>query len=45
MTDIDTFFELLRAGTWDRKALISSAPPNWSEVIEIAKRQSVVLQY
>lgn len=42
MTSLDVFFELLRAGIWGRAALISSAPPNWSDVIEIAKRQSVV---
>ena len=42
MTSLDVFFELLRSGIWGRGALISSAPPNWSEVIEIAKRQSVV---
>ena len=42
MTSIDTFFELLRAGIWGRKASMPSAPTSWPDVIEMAKRQSVV---
>lgn len=41
MNSLDTFFELLRAGTWNRDALLHSAPTNWPDVIEMAKRQSV----
>ena len=41
MTNIDVFFELLRAGVWGRNALIPCAPASWLEVIEIAKKQSV----
>ena len=42
MTSIDTFFELLRAGIWGRKASMPSAPTSWPDVIEMANRQSVV---
>lgn len=41
MTNIDTFFELLRAGVWGRDAFVPSPPISWPEVIEMAKRQSV----
>lgn len=41
MTSIDTFFELLRAGTWGGDAVLSSVPVNWTDVIELAKKQSV----
>lgn len=42
MTSLDTFFELLKAGTWGIKVLVSNAPTSWPDVIEMAKRQSVV---
>ena len=42
MTSSDIFFELLRAGIWGRDAILSDALTNWPEIIEIAKRQSVV---
>lgn len=42
MTDINTFFELLRAGIWGRKAELTSVPKSWQRVFDMAFQQSVI---
>ena len=41
MTDRNTFFELLQAGVWGRKAKLDSPPMSWQTVFDMVVQQSV----